>query len=429
MITALLVATLSLGTWQATPTDTVVIDAGDAFRRALATAPALEAARRRTQAADASLRQTGAWANPVLSVSAENVGATRPISGVSGVEGLEGQALISGLLPLGGDRGAARMGAEALRSEARSLEVGTEADVHVAVVQALALAVRDEQRLARALEEAAGLESLADALAAQAERGRASEGEAARAHLAMVSAHTTAAEVAAEAAVTREQLALLIGVAPGTYVSVELPTCRSPSPIPVASTDNQAPEVLAASARLQLATAGVAQRRAARVPDLIPQVGVRRAAGVSALYLGFSVPLPLFDRGGAGVEAALAEEAAYVAELDRVERSVAAQRESLRQGLEALEAAGARYTPDWALALDQAVLSAEARYRLGEGTLTELLDGRRARLTALDGYEQWRAKLFTQRALLARNTGEPIDAAMLCGASLHLKTHSPENRP
>lgn len=427
MIPVLATALVLLGApQQVLPGDTLAMTADEAFLRAIESAPALQASRSRTTAAGALLQQAGAWSNPVLSVTAENLGATQPTTGIPGMRGVEGQAVIAGLLPIGGDRGALRAGAEARLLEARSMEVRTETDLRSALVEAIAWAARDDERLRRAREEASGLESLAVALTAQAEAGRASEGEAARAQLAMVSAHTAAAQVAVQAAVSRERLTLLLGLAPGTQVRVRLPSCTAPSSAPEPT---RAPEVAVAAARRQAAAATVSQLRAARIPDLAPQVGVRRSAGVSALYLGFSIGLPLFDRSGSWIAAAASEEAAMQAELDRVERQAAAERASAQQGLIVLEEAGTRYTDAWAGALDQAVRSAEARYRLGEGTLTELLDGRRARLQALDGYETWRADLFTQRARVARLSGTPIDATALCGAAIPTDTSMPEGRP
>jgi len=427
MIPVLATALLLLGAQQqALPSDSIAMTADEAFVRALESAPALQASRNRTSAAGALVRQAGAWSNPVLSVTAENLGATQPTTGIGGMRGVEGQAVLGGWLPLGGDRGALRAGAEARLLEARSMERRTESEVRVALVEAIAFATRDDERLRRAREEASGLEALAAALAAQAEVGRSSEGEAARAHLAMVSAHTTAAEVAAEAATSRERLTLLLGLAPGTAVRVRPSVCIAPA---AAHEPAQPPEVAVAAARRQAATAMVSQLRAARIPDLAPQVGVRRSAGVSALYLGFSIGLPLFDRSGASLAAAASEEAAMQAELARIERQAAAERASAQQGLVVLEEAGTRYTAAWAAALDLAVRSAEARYRLGEGTLTELLDGRRARLQALDGYESWRAELFTQRARVARLSGTPIDAATLCGTALPTDPSMSEGRP
>jgi outer membrane protein TolC len=48
------------------------------------------------------------------------------------------------------------------------------------------------------------------------------------------------------------------------------------------------------------------------------------------------------------------------------------------------------------------------------GTLAELLDARRARLAALDDLATWRAERRTARARVARLTGAPLDAALLC---------------
>jgi len=427
MAHVLATALLVLGAqWQGFPADTLVLTADEAFQRALQSAPTLQASRSHASAADALVRQAGAWFNPVFSITAENLGATQPTTGIKGIEGVEGQAVIGGLLPIGGDRGALREAAEARLLEARSTESLAEADLRASLIVGIAHAARDDERLRRAREEASGLEALARALAAQAEAGRASDGEAARAHLAMVSAHTAAAVVAAEAASSRERLTLLLGLAPRTAVRVRLPSC---SPPPTQPEPSQPPEVAVAAARRQAAAAASSQLRAARIPDLIPQVGLRRSAGVSALYLGLSIVLPVFDRSGASIAAAASEETATLAALDRVEREVAAERASALQGLIVLEEAGARYTIAWTAALDGAVRSAEARYRLGEGTLTELLDGRRARLQALDGYEAWRAELFTQRARLARLSGTPIDATTLCGATLPTDTSSPEERP
>ena len=139
MIPALLATAFVLGSQQAAPqVDTLVISADEAFGLALGAAPSLQASRSRTGAADALVRQAGAWSNPVLSVTAENLGATQPTTGIQGAKGVEGQAVLSGLLPIGGDRGALRSGAEARLLEARSLEAGAEADVRTAVVQAVA---------------------------------------------------------------------------------------------------------------------------------------------------------------------------------------------------------------------------------------------------------------------------------------------------
>jgi len=398
------------------PADTVRLDVETAFSRALSNAPSMEAARRRLVAAEARVEQTRAWPNPILSATAENLGATQSLSGARGVGGVEGQVVLGGWLPLGGDRGAARELAAAHLLEASSLSRAAEADLRLALIEVSASAERDRARYNRALEEAAGLEALADALARQASLGRASDGEAARAHLAAVSARALLAQVAVETASSSATLAALLGLAPGTVVTMDQTVCTVPSPEVPPESATEVPELAAARARAQAGTAAVAESGARRVPDLQPQVGIRRSAGVSALYVGMSFALPIFDRGGSAVVAAREEAAAAAAELVRVERATTAAMDVARRGLFALEDAGRLYDEAWVAALERSVSAAEARYRVGEGTLNELLDGRRARLQALDDYDRWRTDLLVQRARLARLAGTAIDATMLCRA-------------
>jgi len=422
-----LVAALQAPAPQAAARDTAMLDVTEAFRRALGTAPSLTAAQRRLSAAEARVEQSRAWPNPLLSMTAENVGASRPVSGVGGLGGIEGQLVLGGWLPLGGDRSAARSWAQAHASEAQSSAAAAEADVRVALVEALANVGRDRTRLERARAEAAGLQTLAEALGQQAAVGRASEGDAARAHLAMVSAHAAAAEVAVEAAASESALTSILGLSPGAAVEVLAGPCVPATSVVAPSPAPGPPELAAARARARAADAALADSRARRIPDLLPQLGIRRAGGVSALYVGLSLTLPVLDHASGSVRAAGHEVEAATVEIDRVERSVAAERAAAERGLSALEVAGRRYDAVWFAALERTVSAADARYRLGEGTLTELLDGRRARLQALGDYERWRAQVVIQRARVARLGGVTIDASLLCTPPVAVPQPEAEN--
>jgi cobalt-zinc-cadmium efflux system outer membrane protein len=417
---------------QQAPPDTVVLDAAEAFRMALEAAPTMTTADRRLRASEARIEQASAWPNPLLSVTAENVGASRSVSGVEGIRGLEGQVVLGTTLPLGGDRRAARSWAEASALEARSLSAGAEVDVRLALVEALANVERDRARLERARAEAVGLEQLAGALSEQAARGRAADGEASRAHLASVSAHAAAAEIAVEASMSETRLASLLGLPPSTIVEVVAAPCVPPSAVggegaSAVAELPEVPELAAAKARERAASAALAESRARRVPDLLPQLGVRRVGGISALYVGVSMTLPVFDRASGSVRAASHELEAAAAEAERVQRALGAEREATKRGWVTLEEAGRLYDAIWLAALDRAVSAAEARYRLGEGTLTELLDGRRARQQALDDYERWRAQMVIQSARLARLEARPIEAALVCTPSLAVPHPAGEN--
>jgi len=75
---------------------------------------------------------------------------------------------------------------------------------------------------------------------------------------------------------------------------------------------------------------------------------------------------------------------------------------------------GVQFDDAWFASLEQAVTAAQARFDAGEGTLTELLDSRRARLEALDDYHAWLSEWWTARMELARAEGRPPSAALLC---------------
>jgi outer membrane protein TolC len=150
------------------------------------------------------------------------------------------------------------------------------------------------------------------------------------------------------------------------------------------------------------------------MPDFAPQVGVRRSGGQTGLYVGLATLLPFFDRGSARIDAALAEERAALADQRDIEERWSAARAGARGVLDALGEAGRSFDEGWFESLALAVESAEARYRLGEGTLYELLDSRRARLQALDDYHEWQAEWWRARLELDRLEGRPVSAATLC---------------
>jgi len=65
------------------------------------------------------------------------------------------------------------------------------------------------------------------------------------------------------------------------------------------------PELVAARAEVDAETAQARLMRAERIPDVTATAGYKRQAdGLRGAFLGLSVPVPLFDRGGGAVDAA-----------------------------------------------------------------------------------------------------------------------------
>lgn len=391
------------------PPDTLAMTPGELFRRA-AEAPEIRAAQERVQASEARVRQAGLIPNPTLSGNVENLARQEELTGESGWAGSEGQLLLGSRIRLGGDGSAARRVEEAGAQGARAAVLRTEADLGVWVVEAVAEVLRDGALVELARQEAEGIARLEEVVRLQAELGRASEGEAARLALARTSAGVTVARMEARRAVSRAEILRLTGLPPERPLSITLPSCTPLAP-PAGA---RPPELEEAEARVRGWEATGAELRARAIPDLLPEAGLRRMGGVEALYLGLSVELPLFDRNQGAREAARREAMAAEAELEGLERRLAAEHAAAVDALLALETAGSRFDERWARALDRTTEAAEARYTLGEGTLTELLDGRRARLQALSDREDWRAEWLAWRARAARSAGQPITEHILC---------------
>lgn len=394
------------------PADTVTLSVAQAFEQALSRSPEVAIARSRADAAGNRLDQAGAYTNPSLSVAAENFGRTRELTGLDSPDGLEGQAVLTTHLPFGptrsGSIGLARAENAAGLAEARIQEQSAR-EASLAVIGEV---VRARARADNAREEAQTLDRLAEALTLQASDGRAAISDAGRAQLARGLAATALARREGELATAMAELVHRLGLPPERWVEVDLPMCTSTNPSVTSATT--LPEAELAAAQHEAALSAVDVARGVAAPDLQPQLGLRRGGGYSALYLGFTTTLPFFDRGSAGVAAARDEVRAAETERARLESRLAAEAVAARRRLEALERAGSVFTGSWFEALDQAVTAADLRYELGEGTLFELLDHRRARLQALDDYAAWQAEWWQARARLARLTGHAPEADLLC---------------
>jgi outer membrane protein TolC len=183
----------------------------------------------------------------------------------------------------------------------------------------------------------------------------------------------------------------------------------APAPGEAADEELLPPELRAAEARVDAARGATEVARGIRMPDFAPQVGVRRTQGQTGLYVGLATSLPLFDRGSERIGASIAEENTAMAERRDLEQRWEAARAGARGVLESLERDGV-----WFESVDQTVEAAEARYELGEGTLYELLDGRRARLQALDDYALWMSEWWGARLELERLDGRAAPASVIC---------------
>ncbi|MBT8402646.1 MAG: TolC family protein, partial [Gemmatimonadetes bacterium] len=396
--------------------DTLHLGVAEAFGRAVEAALDVAAAGLRAEAAEAREDQAARLPNPQFTVAAENLGKERLTTGLPAPDGIEGQAVLSPSLPFGPTRsgtvGAAR--AERVAAEARLERTVRQSAENILAGLGSLVRARTVARNARG--EFATLELLADAVAAQAREGRVPESDASRAVLARGMAATALARKEGALAGAVGEVVRRLGVDAETWVELEVPVCAPGAADPLVP--GPLPDVELARAEVEAANSRVSIARGLGLPDFSPAVGVRRAAGTEALYLGFSTTLPLFDLGGRRVAAARSETRAAEHELAALELRFAAERAAARRALEAVEAARVHFGAEWFTALDQMVTAAEARYDLGEGTLFELLDARRTRIQAMDDHAAWQAELWQARTRLARLSGVAPAAAVICSEPL-----------
>lgn len=363
-------------------------------------APAALEAAALFDAASARARQAGVRANPTLSVDVENVLGDGPYSGGGNAETT---VAVSQELDLWGRRealgGAARAqaGAAALRRDQAAVEAAarlaqTYARAEAAqrrftlAEEAFALSLADARAATRLVEE--GREPMLRAVQAQSETADASArlDEARAEQDAAYAALTAVARLAAP--VTAIPVSLL-DVAPAAFGEAA-----------------DAPAVRLAAAERDAAQGRLGAEQAMGRPSLTANVGLRRfeAARASAMTVGVSLPLPLFDRNRGNLDAAQAE-------LRAADARLAGARQEAEAGIDAARAR-LRASASRVRAADAGAEAAEEAYRLAR------IGAEAGRIAQLE-LRVTRAALITAKtsavdARLARAEAE-IDLARLEG--------------
>lgn len=330
------------------------------------------------EAAEARVTQARTRPNPTLSLNMENIAGSGPYSGF---DAADTSLSLSQNLELWGRR-SARVNAARADAEAASLrrDIGTlDAAGQLALIYAEAEAAQQRAILA---EEALTL-ALADARAALAlvEQGREpllrgiqaeSEAAAARASLDEAKAERDAAFARLSA----------IAMLPKAATSIDRGLLDAATSAP-RLLDHDAPSVRVAEAEASASERRIDIERINARPDITASVGVTRygAEDQTALTVGLSLPLPLFDRNRGNIDAARAEHRAAEARVLQARQQAAGD----------LAAATARLgsSASRVAAADAGVASAEEAYRLsrigaeaGRISQLELRAGRAALINA-----------------------------------------------
>jgi cobalt-zinc-cadmium efflux system outer membrane protein len=404
-----LAVALMAGVAAAQEADVPVLRLEDAFARALADAPALQALEQARRAAEAGVRQADRAVNPTIEIGAENLaGGNR----YQGIDRAETTLAFSQTLEMGGDReartGLARTGVRASQAESalkrQDLMFAVETVYIAAQLSAANLAVAND-RLAVAKEIVATVDRRV-----QAARDPLMAASRSQALLADAEIAVTSAQLSAEAA--RRQLASYWGG--DTAFSVDLSGFDRVGPSagpPVGAIAS--PEIARAQVEEARASAVIAAERAKARPDPTVSAGMRyfHEFDEIALVVGVTIPLTWWDNNTGAVDRAEAERSKLRLETEALRRSIgrvaasaASQINIARTEVEAIEA---QLLP----VAHQALERAREGYAAGAFSYLDVLDAQRVLVDARLQRNSALGSYHRARAALARLTGAyPGDA-------------------
>lgn len=305
------------------------------------------------EAAEARVRQARVRPNPSLALDVENAFGSGPFEGLGNSETTLG---VTQDLELWGRRGAR---VDVARAEAGTLTLRRDLAVvdaagRLALVYAEAEAAERRFQLA---EEALSV-TLADARAALTlvEEGREPMVRALQGESEAATARASLDEALAErdAAFARLTVVAML-TTPVTSIEASL---IDQTPTIAMGSDEATPVVRVAEAERETAERQIAVERIRARPDVSASVGLRRyeAEDATALTLGLSLPLPLFDRNRGNIDAAQAELRAAEARLLSARQDAQADRNAAKARL---SASASRVS-----ATDAGVTAAQEAYRL-----------------------------------------------------------------
>jgi outer membrane protein, heavy metal efflux system len=391
-----------------------VLSLREVLRLTLLSNPELSALTLELRAAEARLLQAGLLPNPALSAELENVGGTGPAT--RGVRASETTLQLSQLIELGGKR-AKRMRLAGLEREltrwdyeVKRLEVLTEAKK--AFVDVLVTA----ERLAFTAELLRLAEHVQRAVSARVRAGKVSPIEETRTRVTVSTARFQAQQARHAHAAAKQRLAASWGsTTPPLFEGVS-GALDTTAPVPsleaLATRVQRYPDMARWASEMDARRAQVDVARSKAMPDLTVSGGVRYLNEIkeSAFVLGFSLPLPLFDRNQGGIE----EAHARLTKAER-ERRAAEVRVStaLSEAYQSLVSAAEEVTTlqkDVLPAAEEAFQATQEGYRLGKFGLLDVLDVQRTLFETRGRSLEALATYHKTVADLERLSGEELHA-------------------
>lgn len=372
---------LGISPAQAQPTTNLpTLSLNDAIDRALTVSPRLAASRASIAAAAGTRVQSGLLPNPEIGLNAENVAGTGAYSAFDNAELTVGA---SQLIELGGKRDARQAAAaanwRAARIDLDATQLELVREVTVAYVEAVT--AEEQLRLTKDLE-ATARNVLAD-VSRRVDAAKDPLFQRSRAQVALTTA--TVARESAESALlaARQKLARYWGAPTVTEALDPATLFAVVEPEPLASYEarlTSAPDVLRYNELKAAREAELALAHAGAVPDVRASLGVRQFPGSSAtaLVLGVSLPIPVFNQNQGEIARAGAEITRTVSERRQAELERSQQLVDAWNQWKSAVAEATRLKASALPQADRAFKQALAGFQQGGFRYLDVLDAQRA---------------------------------------------------
>lgn len=241
------------------------------------------------------------------------------------------------------------------------------------------------------------------------EGGYASAFESVQAQSDLIAARKEVVQVKGQLRSAKLKLAELMGSPTDTVFAVDgsldsaLAKSATADPLAFAMVKN--PGLQAMALRIELAEKAVQAARLASKPDLTVSPALEYSRDEQALSVGFSVPLPIWNRGRAEVAMAIAEHRRALAEQEKLRQELSAaihvSQEQLGNAREQL----ALYSPEFLGDIKNIMLRTEKVYDQSATSLLMYLEARRSYFANLSDYYETIGQLAEAQSELSAAIG------------------------
>ncbi len=377
------------------------ITLSDALDTAFSMNPDLAAARREIDIALGERQQAGLIPNPELSWEMED---TRKATSTTTVA-------ISQALELGGKRGA-RVEVASRAQDVAALELEQRGNaLRGEVIQAFYAALRAQAGLDLALESRTLAERGLKVAEGRIQAGKSSPVEATRAQVQLAETRLQVRQAQIAKSAAWRELSQIMGQSQTSFERLHSPNL-SPGKAPHGPTllneIKQTAELRLAETRIALGEAQLGSQKAQRIPDLTVSVGSQysREDRERVNVVGFSVPIPLFDRNQGNVLAA-ARRADQSRDLrNSVELKLRTQTQLAVDQWDTAAQEAESFTKVILPAAQQAVDTATRGFEMGKFGFLEVLDAQRTLIAARSQYLESLARAADARVVIERIYGD-----------------------